>query len=114
MAENAAVPLTHDAAHALRRGAAVVRHRAGVVGAGQGAGAGEARIIGGVDVSHDPACAVAQSGGAIGGDIGVASHVPDGHVQHVSGDVVRPADPAHDAAHAALAVHSASHRRTWA
>ena len=107
MAENAAVPLTHDAAHALRRGAAVVRHRAGVVGAGQGAGAGEARIIGGVDVSHDPACAVAQSGGAIGGDIGVASHVPDGHVQHVSGDVVRPADPAHDAAHAALAVHSA-------
>ena len=45
MPDLAAVPFTYDTAYALRRGTAVIRHGAGIIGVGEGARAGEASIV---------------------------------------------------------------------
>ena len=105
MPDLAAVPFTYDTAYALRRGTAVIRHGAGIIGVGEGARAGEASIVSRTDIAHDTAGTTAQGRAATAG-ISLVQHVHDDNVQHAAGDIFIQAGPADDTAHAALALYS--------
>ena len=100
----AAVPFAHDTAYALCRGITVIRHIAGIIGVGQGAGAGETRIVGGINIAHDTARAIAHGGRAAAADSALVQYVHDDNVQHAAGDIFIQTDPADDTAHAAVAL----------
>ena len=100
----AAVPFTHDTAYALCRGITVIRHIAGIIGVGEGAGAGEASIVGRTNIAHDTADTIAHGAETTAADSAFIQHVHDDDVQHIAGNVICFADPADDTAHAAVAL----------
>ena len=109
MPDLTAVPFAHDAADTLCCGTAVICYTAGIIGIGEGAGAGEAGVAAGIDTAHNAACAIVHGGGAAAAaDRGLVQHVHDDDVQHIAGNVICFADPADNTAHAALALYSAA------
>ena len=108
MPDLAAVPFTYDTAYALRCGTAVICYTADIIGIGEGAGAGEASIVGGINIAHDTAHAIAHGGRTAAADSAFIQHVHDDNVQHAAGDIFIQTDPAHDTAYTALALYSAA------
>ncbi len=104
----AAVPFAYDTAYALRCGIAVIRHIAGIIAIGEGAGASQPRIVGRADIAHDTTRAIAHGWRAAAADRPFVQHVYDDNVQHAAGNIFIQADPAHDTAHTAFALNGAA------
>ena len=108
MPDLAAVPFAHDTAYALCRGITVIRHIAGIIGVGQGAGAGETRIVGGINIAHDTTRAIAHGWRAAAADRPFVQHVHDDNIQHIAGDIFILTDPTDDTSHTAFALNGAA------
>ena len=104
----AAVPFAYDTAYALRCGITVIRHIAGIIGVGEGAGASQPRVVGRADIAHDTTHAIAHGGRTTAADRPFVQHVYDDNVQHAAGNIFIQADPAHDTAHTAFALNGAA------